>query len=66
MRLRLGRRSGGSVSVGLLAVLGAIGAIVVLRSPEATAATPPSTPATEAATPAPAPTPLAPHAQGRV
>ncbi len=42
MRLRLGRRSGSSLSVGLMAVLAAVGAIVVLRSPEATAAAPPA------------------------
>ncbi|MFO0686365.1 MAG: VWA domain-containing protein [Sandaracinus sp.] len=67
MRLRLGRRSGSSLSVGVLAVLGAIGAIVVLRSPEATAATPTTTPR-EATPPAPAatPPPAPGDAQGRV
>lgn len=66
MRLRIGRRSGSSVSVGLLAVLAAIGAIVVLRTPETSRADP-STPAPPAPALAAAPAPPVPATgQGRV
>lgn len=44
MRIRLGRRSQSSTTLGLLAVLAALGAVIVLRSPAATADAPTSPP----------------------
>ena len=45
MRIRLGRRSQSSMTLGVLGILAAVGAVIVLRSPSATADVPAATPA---------------------